>query len=100
MLRIQRMTQTPTVDAPQMIEMQLDLVLSVRDCVSRKSLAVECAIVCQHTRIGASRREPGRLPDRAPGTALLVPIADALTRSPLVAAARVRTGTTEGSTRA
>ncbi len=44
--------------------------------------------------------EPGRLPDRAPGTALLVPIADALTRSPLVAAARVRAGTTEGSSRA
>ncbi|MFF5300104.1 MAB_1171c family putative transporter [Streptomyces sp. NPDC013161] len=44
--------------------------------------------------------DPDRLPDRAPGTALLVPIADALTRSPLVAAARVRTGTTEGSTRA
>ncbi|MGW3108245.1 MAB_1171c family putative transporter [Streptomyces sp. NPDC001100] len=44
--------------------------------------------------------EPGGLPDRAPGTALLVPIADALTRSPLVAAARVRAGTAEGSTRA
>ncbi|WP_427922678.1 MAB_1171c family putative transporter [Streptomyces sp. cg40] len=44
--------------------------------------------------------EPGGLPHPAPSTALLVPIADALTRSPLVAAARVRTGTTEGSTRA
>jgi hypothetical protein len=44
--------------------------------------------------------EPGGLPDRAPSTALLVPIADALTRSPLVDAARVRAGTTEGSTRA
>ncbi|MDV7221204.1 MAB_1171c family putative transporter [Streptomyces prunicolor] len=44
--------------------------------------------------------EPGGLPDRAPGTALLPHIADALTRSPLVAAARVRTGTTEGSSRA
>ncbi|WP_019060275.1 MAB_1171c family putative transporter [Streptomyces prunicolor] len=47
-----------------------------------------------------SADEPGGLPDRAPGTALLPHIADALTRSPLVAAARVRTGTTEGSSRA
>ncbi|MGX9890570.1 MAB_1171c family putative transporter [Streptomyces sp. NPDC002276] len=43
---------------------------------------------------------PGRFPDPAPSTALLVRIADELTRSPLVAAARTRTGTTEGSTRA
>jgi hypothetical protein len=44
--------------------------------------------------------EPDWLPDRAPGPALLVRIADALAMSPLVAAARVRTGTTEGSSRA
>lgn len=44
--------------------------------------------------------EPDRLPDRAPGHALLVRIADALAVSPLVTAARLRAGTTEGSSRA
>jgi hypothetical protein len=44
--------------------------------------------------------EQGRFPVLAPSTALLVRIADALQLSTLVAAARVRTGTTEGSTRA
>ncbi|MET7679767.1 MAB_1171c family putative transporter [Streptomyces sp. NPDC005423] len=39
-------------------------------------------------------------PAPAPGPAVLVRIADALAMSPLVAAARVRTGTTEGSSRA
>ena len=63
--------------------------------------AVVAAAVVEE-RTGEPHRAPADapdlLPDRAPGTALLVHIADALTRSPLVA--RVRTGTTEGSTRA
>ncbi|MER5523443.1 MAB_1171c family putative transporter [Streptomyces sp. NPDC002677] len=44
--------------------------------------------------------EPDRFAERTPAPALLVRVADALALSPLVAAARLRTGTTEGSTRA
>ncbi|MFI6402834.1 MAB_1171c family putative transporter [Streptomyces sp. NPDC050548] len=61
--------------------------------------AVVAAAVAEE-RGGDPDRPPTDAPDRAPSTALLVPIADALARSPLVAAARVRAGTTEGSTRA
>ncbi|SED43789.1 hypothetical protein SAMN05216489_03445 [Streptomyces sp. 3213] len=61
--------------------------------------AVVAAAVAEE-RTGDPDGTPTDALDRAPSTALLVPIADALTRSPLVAAARVRAGTTEGSTRA
>ena len=61
--------------------------------------AVVAAAVAEE-RTGDPDGTPTDALDRAPSTALLVPIADALTRSPLVAAARVRAGTTEGSARA
>ncbi|XUL87907.1 MAB_1171c family putative transporter [Streptomyces galilaeus] len=61
--------------------------------------AVVAAAVAEERTGGPDRALTDAL-DQAPSTALLVPIADALTRSPLVAAARVRAGTTERSTRA
>ncbi|MFE2422821.1 MAB_1171c family putative transporter [Streptomyces hokutonensis] len=61
--------------------------------------AVVAAAVAEE-RTGDPHLAPADTPDQAPGTALLAPIADALTGSPLVAAARVRAGTAEGSSRA
>src|SRR5882724_11239064 len=55
MLRIQWMAQTSAVDAPQMIKMQLDLALPVCGRLVRKSLAVDRAVLSQHSRAGGSR---------------------------------------------
>src|SRR5882757_9501075 len=55
MLCIQWMAQASAVGAPEMIKMQLDLALSVRGRLSRKSLAVDRAVLRQHNRPGRSR---------------------------------------------
>src|SRR5882757_6419500 len=60
MLRIQWMAQASAVDAPEMIKMHLDLALSVCGRIAWKGLAVDRAVLRQHSRPGHSRCKLGR----------------------------------------